>query len=52
MKTKEATKNSFAVSINNIEKGIEDWIEMLKDKYLSEETQEVLEDIMILIGNP
>ena len=50
MKTKDATKKCIAVSLDNIEKGVEDWIEVLKDKYLSEETQEVLEDIKILIG--
>ena len=50
MKTKDATKKSLAASLDNIDKVVEEVTEVLKNKYLSEETQELLEDIKILIG--
>ena len=40
----------FSESLDNIETSVEEWIEVLKENYLSEETQEVLEDIKVLLG--
>ena len=42
-KTKEATENSIA-------ERVEEWVELLKTKYLSDETREILDDLKNLIG--
>ena len=48
--TKDNTKKSIERKIEDLGDKIEDYIELLKDKYISQETQEVLEDIKQLIG--
>lgn len=40
----------FSESLDNIETSVEEWIEMKKDKYLSEETQEVLDHCRLLLS--
>ena len=49
-RSKSVTKKTVSVSLDNIETSVEEWIEILKDKYISEETQEVLDSIKLLIG--
>ena len=48
--SKSATKKTFSESLENVSTSVEEWIELLKDKYLTEETQEVLDNIKVLIG--
>lgn len=48
--SKSAAKKTFAESLENVGTSLEEWIELLKDKYLTEETQEVLDNIKVLIG--
>ena len=40
----------FSESLDNIETSVEEWIEMMKDQFLSEETQEVLDHCKVLLG--
>ena len=49
-RSKSSVKKTFTESLDNIGTSVEEWIEMLKHNYLSEETQEVLDDIQVLIG--
>ena len=49
-RSKTAAKKTFAESLENVGTSVEEWIEVLKENYLSEETQEVLEDIKVLLG--
>lgn len=49
LRKKDETKESVKRTVEEVEKSIDSWIEELKDKYLSEETQEVVENIRELI---
>ena len=40
----------FSKSLDNIETSVDEWIEMMKDQFLSEETQEVLDHCKVLLG--
>ena len=40
----------FSESYDNIETTVEDWIEMMIDKYISDETQEILDHCRVLLG--
>ena len=49
-RSKSAAKKTFSESLENVGTNVEEWIELLKDKYLTEEIQEVLDSINVLIG--
>ena len=49
-RSKSSVKKTFTESLDTIGTSVEEWIEVLKHNYLSEETQEVLYDIQVLIG--
>ena len=49
-RSKSSVKKTFTESLDTIGTSVEEWIEVLKHNYLSEETQEVLDDIQVLIG--
>ena len=40
----------FSESLDNIETTVDEWIETMKDKFLSEETLEVLDHCKVLLG--
>jgi len=48
---KSETKKSIKTTIEHVEKKIENYVDELKEKYLSPETKEVLEDIEFLIDH-
>ena len=40
----------FSESLDNIETTVDEWIETMKDKFLSEETLEILDHCKVLLG--
>ena len=40
----------FSESLDNIDTTVDEWIETMKDKFLSEETLEVLDHCKVLLG--